>query len=245
MNPFFFGAAERRLFGIYEPAISGNVGRRAAILCNPMGAEYFYAHRSIRQLGLRLSNSGFHTLRFDFYGTGDSGGEAADADLSGWQADIETAIEELNEITGIAKVALIGMRLGGSIAAAAAMRIPSALDSLVLWDPIVSGRDYLSRLGVKSGATAPIEVQGFPLSERMLAELTTFDLRSLNSQDRPRSLTLITERFSFDEQLGSTDGQTSLHSVEYLEDVRPWLENSSISGKVPSSVMLKISNWLQ
>ena len=117
MNPFFFGTAERRLFGIYEPAAVGTAGKRAAILCYPWGAEYLHAHRTLRQLALKLSSAGFHTLRFDFYGTGDSGGEPTDVDLAGWEADLETAIEELTEITGLSKVTLIGLRLGAVVAA--------------------------------------------------------------------------------------------------------------------------------
>src|SRR6516165_2206759 len=104
MNPFFFGTSERRLFGIYEPAGARLTGKRAAILCYPWGSEYLFAHRTFHQLALNLSRAGFHTLRFDYYGTGDSGGEPTDTDLTGCEADLETAIEELIEITGLAKV---------------------------------------------------------------------------------------------------------------------------------------------
>src|SRR5580692_5054377 len=110
MTPFFFGTSERRLFGIYEPAGGGATSQRAAILCYPWGSEYLHAHRTLRLLALRLSRVGFHTLRFDYYGTGDSGGEPTDTDLTGWEADLETAIAELMEITGLARVTVIGLR---------------------------------------------------------------------------------------------------------------------------------------
>ena len=95
MSPFYFGTRERRLFGIYEPASCGTAGNRAAILCYPWGLEYLHAHRTLRQLALKLSATGVHTLRFDFFGTGDSGGEAIDANLKVWQTDLKMAMEEI------------------------------------------------------------------------------------------------------------------------------------------------------
>ena len=69
------------------------------VLCYPWGSEYIHAHRALRQLATRLSMAGFHTLRFDYFGTGDSAGEMEDADLGVWEDDIETAIEELKKDT--------------------------------------------------------------------------------------------------------------------------------------------------
>src|SRR6201996_7552654 len=117
MNPLFFGSTGRQLFGIYEPAAAGTSGKRAAVICYPWGPEYINSHRSLRQLTLKLSAIGYHTLRFDYYGTGDSGGDASDADLVGWEADLKSAIDEISEMTGVTRVTLIGLRLGGSIAA--------------------------------------------------------------------------------------------------------------------------------
>ena len=42
-------------------------------------------------LEVKLSAGGFHTLRFDYFGTGDSGGEDAEADPDAAVADIETS----------------------------------------------------------------------------------------------------------------------------------------------------------
>jgi uncharacterized protein len=246
MNPFFFGTAERRLFGIYEPAAVGTTGKRAAILCYPWGAEYIYAHRAVRQLALQLSRAGFHTLRFDYYGTGDSGGESTDVDLAGWEADLETAIEELTEITGVTRVTLIGLRLGAVIATNVAVRLSGKIEALVLWDPVISGPEYLAALGTTPSAELPIEVQGFPLTERLMRGLSAVDL-SASSLSFQRSLMIITERLpSHDLWMRSAACPTmgSL-SIEFLSDVHSWLENSVTSGLVPSSVMQRISNWLE
>ena len=71
MTPFYFGAGPQRLFGIYEPAVLTGRGKRGAVLCYPWGPEYVHAHRVMRQLAIKLAGAGVHTLRFDFFGTGD------------------------------------------------------------------------------------------------------------------------------------------------------------------------------
>jgi uncharacterized protein len=137
VNPFFFGTPERRLFGIHTPAASRAGKPRAALLCQPWGDEYIYAHRSMRQLAIRLSLAGFHALRFDYFGSGDSAGEECDTDVAGMQADVVTAIETLKDLAAAEKVSLIGLRAGANIAAITAAGLPAAIEALVLWDPIL------------------------------------------------------------------------------------------------------------
>jgi|SRR5450631_340536 pimeloyl-ACP methyl ester carboxylesterase len=246
MTPFFFGTSGRRLFGVYEPAGASTSGQRAAILCYPWGAEYLYAHRTLRQLALKLSRVGFHTLRFDYYGTGDSGGEPTDTDLTGCEADLETGIAELMEITGLAKVTVIGLRLGGAVAARVALRLSSVIEALVLWDPIVFGPEYLNSLGVPSNTTSLLQAQGFPLTERMLGQLGELDLRELTLKLQPRTLFLVTEQLS---SLGtlvpSRRQKPGALSMEFLQDVRPWLESSVVSGMVPFAVLRRILSRLE
>jgi uncharacterized protein len=245
MTPFFFGTSGRRLFGVYEPAGAGTSGQRAAILCYPWGAEYLYAHRTFRQLALKLSRVGFHTLRFDYYGTGDSGGEPTDTDLTGCEADLEAGIAELMEITSLAKVTVIGLRLGGAVAARVALRLPSVIEALVLWDPIVSGPEYLNSLDVPSNTASLLQAQDLMLIKRLLGQLGELDLRELTSKLRTRTLFLVTEQSSsLGTPVPSRGQQPGALSTEFLEDVRPWLESSVASGMVPFGVLRRILSWL-
>jgi pimeloyl-ACP methyl ester carboxylesterase len=244
MNHFLFGTSKRRLFGIYDAAVDSTGARRAAILCYPWAAEYTYAHRTMRQLALKLSSIGFHILRFDYYGTGDSGGDSTDIDLLGWQADLETAIEELTEITGLTKVTLIGMRLGAVVAAGVASRLRNVVEAVVLWDPIMSGPEYLKQLGIVTNDGPPFDVQGFSVTERWLRDLTKLDLVSLISRSQSRTLVIVTERSPSHGQLIPIVAGKRTISIEHLADVHPWLESSVDSGIVPSSVLRRIVNWL-
>ena len=58
LEPCYF-AAEQRLFGCWHPGH----GRRAAIVCMPIGHEYLRMHRAGRQLAVQLSRAGIHALR--------------------------------------------------------------------------------------------------------------------------------------------------------------------------------------
>lgn len=137
MNLLSLGTAQRRLFAIHEPA-APTPRTRAAVLCPPLGTEYTYAHRAMRQLAHRLTVAGFHTLRFDYYGTGDSAGNESEVNPAGCQEDVESAMEGLADIAGTSRVTLIGLRAGANIAAQVAARRGADLETLVLWDPLVS-----------------------------------------------------------------------------------------------------------
>jgi pimeloyl-ACP methyl ester carboxylesterase len=262
MTPFYFGAGARRLFGIYEPAASGGVARRAAVLCHPWGSEYLFAHRTLRQLAVRLCGAGFHTLRFDFFGTGDSAGEMTDADLAGWQGDVGVAMDELADIAGTTRVTLLGLRLGGTIAATVAARRPGDVEALVLWDPVVSGPEYVRHLEGFDAASGPRPEQrrpatadaerasgtrGFPLSTTLLGDIRSIALDSLLATPAVRTLMLVTERLPSHAALPATTAERGKGSlaVEFMTAIAPWTEESSTLGLVPVAVIQRILTWLE
>ena len=80
MNLLFFGSSARQLFGAYHTPPSTVAERGGAVLCPSWGSEYQASHRILRRLATRLSESGYHVLRFDYYGTGDSAGGRDEGD---------------------------------------------------------------------------------------------------------------------------------------------------------------------
>src|SRR5271154_7362651 len=123
MLPLFFGSTQRRLFGVYEPAAQRGRVARAVLLCNSWGSEYVNAHRAMRFLARRLCAAGFDTFRFDYFGSGDSGGETTEAELDGWKNDIVIAAQELKDMSGAPRMVLIGLRLGATLVVEAAPRV--------------------------------------------------------------------------------------------------------------------------
>lgn len=130
-NVFFFGASERRLFGVYDAPAKGK--RKGVVLCNPLGAEYYFAHQSLHYLGQLLADEGTHVMRFDWFGCGDSAGAEPGDDASRLE-DLDWAIDELKDTAGVRKVDLVGLRAGAGPALAAAKR--KDVSRIVLWDPV-------------------------------------------------------------------------------------------------------------
>ncbi|MBK7659827.1 MAG: hypothetical protein IPJ28_12035 [Betaproteobacteria bacterium] len=71
--PLRLGEPPRQLFAMLQPAGGAAPRQHGVLLCNPFGQEAIRAHRLVRVLGDRLAAAGFAVMRFDYYGTGDSG----------------------------------------------------------------------------------------------------------------------------------------------------------------------------
>jgi pimeloyl-ACP methyl ester carboxylesterase len=251
MTPLFFGSAQRRLFGAYDPPRAGVRGTRAALLCNPWGQEYIRAHRSVRRLATLLGAAGCHVLRFDYFGTGDSMGESREVSLRGCEEDIETAIEELRDTSGAARVVLVGMRLGAALATRVATRNRKLVEALVLWDPVVSGPEYLEELLGKSGAgsgSAPgEEVRGFPLSSALANEFRAIDLPGLVPAFPPRTRLIASLPLTSHETLRAElarHGRSDV-SLEQVDDLLPWIEYRDYgAGAIPAKSLEAIVRWV-
>ncbi len=211
MSAFFFGSSEHSLFGFYHQPINRPVRPDGIVLCNPMGREYLQTHRSMKQLARRLSELGHHVLRFDYSGTGDSAGEGADATLSTWRSDVETAADELKAIAAVDRVSLGGVRVGAALAAAVAVD-RNDVEDVILWNPVVHGAAHLEELleqrvmngasPVPSEGTGVIGVEGFPLGARLRKELAEVDLTALEALPAARALLVVSEELEEFRELG-------------------------------------------
>jgi pimeloyl-ACP methyl ester carboxylesterase len=203
MNPLFFGSADAPLYGVYH-APQATPRDAGVVLCPPFGQEYMRAHRALRQLALQLNRLGYHVLRFDYRGTGDSSGDMIGVEVDDWLADIGFAIDELRDLAGIRQVSLIGLRLGALFAAVACHR-RADIQRLVAWDPLASGQAYESELlaeltaisaeGAASGKgyadNAGIHFNGFELPAHFLSGLRDLDLTLMPPRGASRTLLAI------------------------------------------------------
>jgi pimeloyl-ACP methyl ester carboxylesterase len=242
VNLLSLGTAQRRLFAIHEAAAATDQRARAVVLCHPLGAEYTYAYRSMRHLAVRLAMSGCHTLRFDYYGTGDSAGDESQADLMGCESDVEAAIEALTDIAGTRAVTLIGLRFGANIAANVAARRAAGIEALVLWDPIVSGSVYPQ--------TPQRDGVGNPLGEftgRMIGDLQSLELGSLVGDLPQRTAMFVTDAAQSRDrllQLGFGSGAKPV-AIEFVASESPWLESATTTGMLPVPVIQRVIEWLR
>jgi len=140
--PTWFGPEERPLFGWFAYPEDSAV-RGAVVICHAVGEEARSSRRTMRDLSRRLAEDGLLVLRFDYDGTGDSGGDFNDPSWQDrWAASVDEAVRFV-QTTGVTSLSLVGMRMGATIAAVAASGSGWSADSIVLWDPCRSGRDFL------------------------------------------------------------------------------------------------------
>ena len=261
LTPFYFRGPEKPLFGChhlpYAPSIEGS----AVVLCYPLGHEYIRTHRACQKLAVLLAKAGFHTLRFDYYGCGDSGGDFEDGDFNQWQIDINDAIDEIKLKCGLNKVSLVGLRLGASLLMkAAAAR--SDVERMILWNPVLNGNACLDEWidlhqnfeesinhtmpkRQKSEQLKVSEILGFPISNSLHEQLYQLELSSFQIAS-PKHLLLIentenakTDNFIKHQKNSSTD-------FEYrLEKSPSFWRQDPMEAIVPYQLLQSMVKWMR
>jgi len=188
---YFLDADGHRLFGmVCSPAVqSTDVG---VVFCHPAGDEKQKSYRAIVGFARALSEPGIPSLRFDCFGFGDSEGEIIEANIESQVSNVTTAIELLQQQTGVRQIVLAGVRLGATIAVIAALDQP-AVTGLIAVAPVVSGEMYWNSM----------------LRTQQMSFLT----RGLKSTSRD----VIIEQL---EETGHTEISADRLSLEYIEQLQ-------------------------
>jgi len=245
MNLLFFGDSNRQLFGAYHAPSSSSVPARGAmILCPPWGPEYFISHRILRRLAERLSDSGCHVLRFDYFGTGDSAGEREDGDLTSWCEDASLAVDELRDMSGFENVTAIGIRLGAVVGWRLAQQRPD-ICAVSMWDPVVDGAQYVRELieaqqeidrwsltcaKPRASKARVLNLIGYPLTSAMRSSIEAVETDEFTRPTKSR-ITLFQSSSSPDRPLLSRALQAASNTVQFelVPEHTSWLENDNFA----------------
>ncbi len=184
-TPFYLESQGQPLFAWLHHRVELTGFDHGVLICPPIGYEQLHSHRSLRHLADRLAQQAVPVLRFDWHGTGDSAGTDEDpARLTTWLANIRDAVRWMREQLGCRQISLVGLRLGGTLAALVAAELE--IDNLVLWCPITKGRAYVREMKAISltaeaaprtvDADGSIEAAGFVLSAETAGDLSQLDL---------------------------------------------------------------------
>lgn len=157
------------------------------VLVPPLLHELARSRRFLTEVAAGLATQGVPSLRFDFFGTGDSCGSGDQLDFASMFIDLELAVETLCERTGVERVVLMVWR-GAALPVGRWLEQGGRADMVVLWEPITVGSTWLLELeredtseraerpGPRPGVacmTDPADGQlmGFPASPRLRQDL--------------------------------------------------------------------------
>jgi pimeloyl-ACP methyl ester carboxylesterase len=177
----YFGPPEARLLGVYHPPAGARDLELGVLLCYPAPQEYMRCHWAFHKLAGLLAREGFHVLRFDWFGCGDSAGASDQGSLRQWRLDVTAALAELRDLSGLRRASLVGFRLGAALALQAGVK----LRDVVLWEPVVSGRAHVAELMRQHEQRfahclhpppLPHELMGQPFPAALHEELLALDL---------------------------------------------------------------------
>lgn len=236
MNLLTLGSTERSLFAIHEPAAETGGRLRAAVICNPWGEEYTYAHRSLRHLATRLTRSGVHVLRFDYHGTGDSGGDESDVTLAGLESDIGQAVEAAQDVTGARQITLIGLRLGANLAVRGATRVRGDVNALVVWDPLLASFGDTDALPEDLRAAGLLSHSPADVPARTLVVLTDVeDPLEVREKNRlaPASAAVRAAQLAHWPEVASARASCC------------WAGSATTTGALPAAIFERIETWLK
>jgi exosortase A-associated hydrolase 2 len=198
----------------------------------PFGEEMNRCRALVAEQARNFAASGYACTLIDFYGSGDSQGELYDASLQIWHENIRLAVEELQREESL-PVVLWGLRLGAFLALDFAAKSGVAIDSIVLWQPVVSGARYVTQI---------LRQRVAALAGKNLAPETTAQIR---------------EKLAAGERVeisGYTVGGVLMEAVESLSltDMTAlcsgkihWLENVSEPGEALTGATLKAIEQLK
>ncbi|OEU70558.1 MAG: hypothetical protein BA863_18215 [Desulfovibrio sp. S3730MH75] len=266
-EPFFFKNESSKLFGILHIPHPGNhtknieKKKQGFVFCHPFAEEKAISHRVMVNFARFLCQHGYHVLRFDYRGCGDSENDFEEANLTTRLSDIRKAIGELHRLAEVNFVCLFGLRLGATLAALTA-ETDNRVQQLILWEPIVKVREYFFQFirmrliadNFREGLTAVtreqllqnlkkgncVDILGYMLSPKCFEEFNNVDLLDHAGRTLKNALIVaIMNRYRYRKDLEMLLDVYKSHKtpvqVLYVQERRFWID--------PNNFIRELASW--
>jgi exosortase A-associated hydrolase 2 len=198
--PFFMPVSKGERFCLFYPPSPECAPRGSILYVHPFAEELNKSRRMVALQARAFAAHGFGVLQIDLYGCGDSSGDLSGARWEIWREDMMLACAWLKQrISGA--FSLWGLRLGALLALDLACGQAIELDRVILWHPVLQGRNYLDHffrlrlanqmMDNKTGDNASyppprkilacgetIEVAGYEISPDLAADIDALDATS-------------------------------------------------------------------
>lgn len=256
IHPFIFRGPQRQLYGSHNRPENPAEHSSAILICNSFFHEYERSHKAMRQLAVQLARAGYHVMRFDYYGTGDSAGHGEDGSIVQWQRDTQDASQECTSVSGKNSLALFGIRLGAMLAAREAFA-NEKVERLVLYAPVVDidglfaewldvqrSHDRIHNVRLTNGLEK--EVLGYPLTTTLKCELREEVIVPEVSVSLRAVLVIYEREGEVDAQLFADALASKGADVSLLlaEEPAAWRREPS-EALVPFQLLRNIVSWLK
>jgi len=170
------------LYCAYHPAAEGVTPKGRGfpvVIAPPLFEERKSAYSALRRMALRLAAAGHAVMRFDYRGSGESGGKPEARRWEHLAQDVATVRKVLARLSGKRDSALLGLRAGATVALLESIRVGG--EAVIALAPIVSGatqvRLWRMRSKIRSELTSEAggEKSETPSSKSKDGEVLDFD----------------------------------------------------------------------
>ncbi len=180
-----FRSGEDHVFGVLHLP----EGRPAAgiLMCHGFTGHKAETHRLFVGAARDLARHGLVVLRFDFRGSGDSGGEFRDMTVSREIEDAVAALDYLSSRPEVDsdRVGVLGLSLGGCVAACLAGR-DDRVSALALWAAVAHPARIRERLASAFGEDDVLDMEGWELGRAFLDDVLGVEpLQEVRGYDGP------------------------------------------------------------
>ncbi len=225
----FLDGVKGKLFVLLRkpPQASG----RTVLIVPPFGEEMNKSRRMFTEVASGLNARGVAVIFPDLFGTGDSEGEFRDADWETWRDDLRRTAAWART-HGWPVTSLLGARLGCALGAQFAAEAPGRIERAAFWQPVLDGERFMtqflrlrvaasmmedrketaSSLRARLQAGETLEVAGYELSARLVAQVDDVELKAVLSPQ-------LGELHWF-EVVRTADAPLPGASTEFLEEAR-------------------------
>lgn len=198
--PFFMPVSRGERFCLFHPPSPQCIPRGAILYAHPFAEELNKSRRMAALQARAFAAHGYGVLQIDLYGCGDSSGDLTEARWHIWREDMMLACAWLKQrVAG--PLSLWGLRLGALLALDLACDEAIKLDRVILWHPVLQGRNHLdhffrlrlanqmmdNKTGDHASHSPPrkilargdsIEVAGYEISPDLVADIDAVDATS-------------------------------------------------------------------
>ena len=142
IEPRFADAPSGRLFTNTYRHSEKKRGHNVTLFVPPFAEEANRVRRMCHIQSMMLAARGASAIVFDFYGTGDSEGDFGDADWKTWSSDLAFMMQWAAFQEDV-RLNLVAIRTGALLLTDSLSVAPEQnIDTIVLWQPCVSGSTY-------------------------------------------------------------------------------------------------------